>query len=232
MPADPAAMTARLPGPQVHPQNAHIWVVGDALEIAFSSDQNGGDVCGVDRSLGPGAVTLSEPDWLKAGLRSARQSELAVAVGGWLRYLPALAAAPSPGGHILPHLSAVCDHQRLRVARRGGTLAYRGQGWAGSRTAVEGLVGGPADDAAGWVPRLTEDLRGPGNRDVPIPRSCRAAPRSRSQWSRHGAERRLGGTAYCRPLKCRPYCAQRHGDCDAGHGHRRSNSWQSPVISP
>jgi hypothetical protein len=51
MPADPAAMTARLPGPQVHAQNAHIWVVGDALEIAFSSDQNGGSASGTYRGL-------------------------------------------------------------------------------------------------------------------------------------------------------------------------------------
>jgi hypothetical protein len=130
---------------------------------------NGGDARGVDRSLGPGAVTLSESRTGSGpGLRPARRSELAVAVGGWLRYLPAVAAAPSPGGHILPHLSAVCDCQRLRVARRGGT--WRIAARAGSRVAVEGLAGGPAD-AEGWVPRLTEDLRGPGDRGRADPAS-------------------------------------------------------------
>lgn len=71
-------------------------------------------------------------------MRSSRASELAIAVGGWLRYLPALAAALSPGGHILPHFSAVCGYQRLRVARWGGT--WRIAAGACSRAAVEGLA--------------------------------------------------------------------------------------------
>ena len=78
-----------------------ICTPGPMVTLSSASVQNGGDARGVDRSLGPGAVTLSESrTWLKAGLRSARRSELAVAVGGWLRYLPALAAAPSPGGQV------------------------------------------------------------------------------------------------------------------------------------